>query len=223
MGDRGDVEHRVALDAAVVAEEFAVRAFGLDIAALVEIALDDVLGVGRHADVVGDAFHDRQRRVAQRWRRGRARRPARASSRRRSRSDGAPTTKLTGKRSPRASARFVDRAQIAAAPRDRSPVSRRPRSISRRMPTLVEPGRGSSDVIDRGRDVGRAVVAVLQMHRQRGQVDVVAGLTRPAAPARRRATTSTSSGLLAQPAQHLGQQLAAASRRKRARVARGCR
>ena len=38
--DRGDMEHRIALDRAVIAEELAVRPFRLDVAALVEIALE---------------------------------------------------------------------------------------------------------------------------------------------------------------------------------------
>ena len=59
------MEHRIALDRAVVAEELAIRPFRLDMAALVEIALQHPFGVGRHADVVGDAFDHRQRRVAQ--------------------------------------------------------------------------------------------------------------------------------------------------------------
>ena len=64
--DRGEVEHRVLLHRAVVAEELAVGAFGLDVAARVEIALEHHLGVGRHADVVGHALDHGERRVAQR-------------------------------------------------------------------------------------------------------------------------------------------------------------
>ncbi len=66
LRDGGQVEHRVALEQPVVADVFAVGALGLDQAALVEIALEHDLGVGRHPHVDGDAFHDRHRRAAHR-------------------------------------------------------------------------------------------------------------------------------------------------------------
>ena len=65
-GDRGAVKHRVHVDRAVVAHVFAERPFRLDVAALVEIALERHLGVGRHQDVVGEAFDHRRRLAAQR-------------------------------------------------------------------------------------------------------------------------------------------------------------
>ncbi len=69
---------------------------------------------------------------------------------------------------------------------DRSPADRsarpdrrrsraRERSIRRRRPTLVKPVFGSITIVDRGGDIGPAVGAVLQMHRQPGQVGVGAG------------------------------------------------
>ena len=64
-GDGGAVEHRVHVDGAVIAHVFAERPFRLDIAALVEIALERHLGVGRHQDVVGQAFHHRRRLAAE--------------------------------------------------------------------------------------------------------------------------------------------------------------
>ena len=143
-------------------------------APLVEIALEDVFGVGRHADVVGDAFHHRQRRVAQASRRCRAHRPATASRRRHDRSDA---------RRPRSSPAWAcpprhwpRRSPCRSLGATRStPVSCCERSISRRRPTLVQPVLGSIDIVDRGGDIRPAVGAVLQMHRQLGDVGVVAG------------------------------------------------
>jgi len=54
------------LDAAVIAEEFTIRPFGFGVAALVEVALEHVLCVRRHAQIISLAFHDGQRRAAQR-------------------------------------------------------------------------------------------------------------------------------------------------------------
>ena len=65
-GDGGAVEHRVHVDRAVVAHVFAERPFRLHVAALVEIALEHHLGVGRHQDVVGEALHHRRGLAAQR-------------------------------------------------------------------------------------------------------------------------------------------------------------
>ena len=64
--DRGEVEHRIALERAVVAEELAVRALPAPRGRARRNSLRAHLGVGRHADVVGDALDDRQRRIAQR-------------------------------------------------------------------------------------------------------------------------------------------------------------
>jgi hypothetical protein len=47
-GDGGAGEHRVHVNGTVVAHVFAERPFRLDVAALVEIALESHLGVGRH-------------------------------------------------------------------------------------------------------------------------------------------------------------------------------
>ena len=59
------MEQRIVLHQAVIAEKFAVGAFRFDVAAAVEIALDDDLGVGRHTNVVGDAPDDAKRCAAQ--------------------------------------------------------------------------------------------------------------------------------------------------------------
>ncbi len=61
MRDRGDVEHRIALHHAVIADIFAVRAFRLDMPGRIEKAFDHIFGVGRDMDVAGDAFHHRHR------------------------------------------------------------------------------------------------------------------------------------------------------------------
>ena len=66
MGDGGQMEHRVHLDAAVVAEKLAIRSLGLDVAGAVQVPLEHVLRVGRDHQVAGDALHDRHVLAAQR-------------------------------------------------------------------------------------------------------------------------------------------------------------
>src|SRR6266702_1327985 len=63
--DRGEMEHGILLHAPVVTEELAVGAFGLDVAALVEIAFQHPLRVRGNANVVTDALHHRERGIAQ--------------------------------------------------------------------------------------------------------------------------------------------------------------
>jgi hypothetical protein len=58
------MEDRVALERAVIAEKLAVGAFRLDVAARVEVAFQHPLRVGGDADIIADAFHHRERRVA---------------------------------------------------------------------------------------------------------------------------------------------------------------
>ena len=102
------------------------------------------------------------------------------------------------------------------------PASLRPRSIRRRMPTLVKPVFGIDDEVDRGGDVGRAVGAVLQMHRQRGEVGVVAGqhdLLRRRLGAR----DLDDLGLVAQPPLDFAQQLVRLDAEGAGDAARGCR
>ena len=55
------------------------------------------------------------------------------------------------------------------------PVVSRPRTMKRRRPTLIRPVAGIAREVHAGGDVGAAVLAVLQMHRQLGEVDVGAG------------------------------------------------
>ncbi|MEK9662785.1 MAG: hypothetical protein VW644_13835, partial [Alphaproteobacteria bacterium] len=59
------MEHRILLHDTVIAGELAERAFVLNMAALVEIALKHDFGVRRYQQVVGDAFDQRQGCAAQ--------------------------------------------------------------------------------------------------------------------------------------------------------------
>ena len=69
-GDGGAMEHRVHMDRTVVAHVLAVGPFRLHIAALIEIAFQRHLGVGRHQDVVGETFDDGSRLAAKRGHQG---------------------------------------------------------------------------------------------------------------------------------------------------------
>ena len=98
------MEHRVHVDRAVIAHIFAERPFRLDIAALVEIALERHLGVGRNQDIVGQAFHHRRRLGAEA---GDQRQLVAAAGRvvaAKKSSGWAPTVNVTGSFSPRATA-----------------------------------------------------------------------------------------------------------------------
>ena len=64
------------------------------------------------------------------------------------------------------------------------------------MPTLVMPVARIDREVDRGRNVGPAVGAVTEMHRQLGEVGLVAGRARPAAPAPAPRETSNTCGVL---------------------------
>ena len=57
MRDGGQMEGRVDVNWSVVAEELTVRPLGLNVPALVQIPLEDVLGVSRHQDVIGNALN----------------------------------------------------------------------------------------------------------------------------------------------------------------------
>src|SRR5262245_45150253 len=58
------MEYGIAFEQAVIADIFAVRSLGFDQPALVDIAFEHQFGVGRNADIDGDAFHHRHRRAA---------------------------------------------------------------------------------------------------------------------------------------------------------------
>ena len=171
--DRGQVEHRVALQCAVISQELAIGAFRLHVSAGVEIALQHPFGIGRHADVVGHAFHHRQRRVAQRGDEPELvdRQPHdRGDVIDRMRADDeAHRQRLAG-----GGARLVDRAQIAR----RHQVDAGLVAAAQHQPAhahIGPCGLGIDDVVDRGGDVGPAVGAMAEMHRQRGEIGVVAG------------------------------------------------
>ena len=98
--------------------------------------------------------------------------------------------RLAGRR-----ARLVDRAQVAR----RVEIDAGLLAPAQHQPADADIGQAGlriDDEIGRGRDIGRAVGAVLQMHRQRGEVGVVRRSARPPAPAPRARATSTMSGLL---------------------------
>ena len=57
MRDGGQMEGRIYVNGSVVAEELAVRPRGLNVPALVQVSFEDVLGVGRHQDVIGNALN----------------------------------------------------------------------------------------------------------------------------------------------------------------------
>jgi hypothetical protein len=173
MRDRGQMEQRIRLHAAVIAEEFAVRAFGLGVAALVEIAFQDELGVGGHEQVVRHALDHAHRRAAQRGDEfelvgGNAH--GRADMIDRMRPDGE-----------------CDRGTLAAlrvADGDGPQIRRRDEIDARRAAPAqhqaanadVGPARVRIDgEVDRRRNVRRAVEIVLEMHGQGGEVARVAG------------------------------------------------
>jgi hypothetical protein len=66
MRNRRQMEYGIAFDAAVIAKEFAIRAFRFDMAGGVQITFQNVLRIGRHHQIVGDALDHAQRCAAQR-------------------------------------------------------------------------------------------------------------------------------------------------------------
>ena len=63
--DRREMKDRVSLDAAVIAEELAVRALILDMPLRAQVALQNAFRIGGHEQIVGHALHDRHGRAAQ--------------------------------------------------------------------------------------------------------------------------------------------------------------
>ena len=171
--DGGEVEDGIALERTVVAEEFAVRPFRLDMAALVEIAFEDHLGVGRHHDVIGDAFDDRQRRIAQRCDKTEFvdRQPHRRRhivDRMRA-DDKRHRQRLAGR-----GAGFIDRAQVAR----RDKIDAALLAATQHQPANADVGEAVAridDIVDAGRNIRAAVDAMLKMNRQLGEIGVVAG------------------------------------------------
>ena len=172
-GDGGAVEHRVHVDGAVIAHVLAIGPFRLDIAALVEIALERHLGVGRHQDVVGEAFDDgagSPRKVATSdssspgWRIVAA-----------TKSSGcAPTVKVIGQLLAARDAGGVDALQIGR----RGDVGAGLVAVAQAEAAaadIASPGRGIDHVVDGRAHIAAAVIGVLRMEGQLGEIDVLAG------------------------------------------------
>ena len=183
-GDRGAMKHRVHVDRAVVAHVFAERPFRLDIAALVEIALERHLGVGRHQDVVGEAFDDRRRLAAERRDQrqlvaGMAH--GRGDEIERMRADGERDRQLFAARH----AGRVDALEIG-----------RRRDVGAGLVAVAQAEAAAADIPSSGRRIDRvvggraqiatAVVGVVRIERQLGEIDVLAGDLARREPERRR-------------------------------------
>ena len=137
------------------------------------IAFQHPFGVGRHAHVVGHAFHHRQRRAAQRRHQREivARQPHhRGEMIDRMRADHERDRhRLAGR-----GARLVDRAQVAR----RVEVDAGLGAAAQHQAADADIGEAGLRIdheIGRRRNIGRAVGAVLEMHGQRGEVGVGAG------------------------------------------------
>ena len=173
MRDRGEVEHRVLLHHAVIADVFAVRTFRLDVALGIEIALQHVFGVGRNVDVVGDAFDDRHWLAAQRAQYlqfvDRRIHTDRRHEIARRRADHIGDRRLFSFRH-----RFQkDRAGVAR----RDHVDAGGARAAQHDATAADVGVAAVAElhdIEAGRDIRRAVLAVLQMHRQCTEVRCLA-------------------------------------------------
>ena len=164
------MEDGVGLEGAVVTEELAIGTFRLYVAALVEITFQHVFRIGRHAQIAGLAFDDRQRRAAQR--RHQCELVPRQTHRRGDMIDRMRADDES------------DRQPLAARHRstiDRLQVGRGVEIDARLAPSaqhqasdadVGDVARGVAGEIHRSRDVGRAVVAVLQMNRKRGEVGI---------------------------------------------------
>src|SRR6266705_3122353 len=140
--NRGEMEHRVLLHRAVVAEELAVGAFGLDVPA------SSRWPSSTHSASAGTRMSQLTHfTTASGASRRLATRPSSSTGRRitaATKSAGwAPTTKATGSRSPRSTAASY-KARRSEGELMSIPASLRPRSIRRRTPTLVQPFEGST-------------------------------------------------------------------------------
>ena len=167
------MKHRVHVDRAVVAHVFAERPFRLDIAALVEIALEGHLGVGRHQDVVGEALDDRRRLAAQR-RDQRQLVAGMAHGRRdeveRMRADGECDRQLLAARD----AGRVDALEIGR----RRDVGAGLVAVAQAEPAAADiapAGRRIDHVVGGRTHIATAVVGVVRIERQLGEIDVLAG------------------------------------------------
>ena len=161
------------MDGAVIAHVFAIRPFRLDVAALVQIAFERHLGVGRHQNVVGETFHHRRRLAAEigdevefvaGLARGRGEEIERMGADRKghrqflaARHAGGVDALEIGWRGD-VGAALIAVAQTQAARADIAPSGRR-----------------IDHIIDRRAHIAAAVIGVLRMERQLAQIDVLAG------------------------------------------------
>ena len=172
-GDGGDMEHRIDMRRSVVAEELAVRPLDLGVAGLVEITLDDELRVGRHRQAVRHAAHHRQRRAAQRRHGGALIVAGRAHTRRqeveRMRADREIEMQVLA---------ALDAGEEHALEIGHLREVRQHRILAaQHQPAAADiapPGRGIDRIVDGGGEIRRAVIDVLHVERQSGEVDVVA-------------------------------------------------
>ena len=158
---------------AVIAHVFAERPFRLDIAALVEIALERHLGVGRHQDVVGEALDHRRRLAAE----GGDQRQlvaglahGRGDEIERMRADREGDRQLFAARH----AGGVDALEIGR----RGDVGAGLVAVAQAQAAAADvpsPGRRIDHVVDRRAQVATAVVGVVRIERQLGEIDVLAG------------------------------------------------
>ena len=171
MGDRGDMEDGIALEGAVIAQKLAKGTLGLHMAALVQIALDHIFGVGGHADVVGHAFDHRQRRGAQGRHKpqlihGHPHHGGHVVDGMRAHHEGhrKGTILHIG---------FIDRAEIAG----RDQINPRLARAAQHQATnarIGHAGAGIDDEIDARRNIGRAIGAMLQMGGQAREIGLLA-------------------------------------------------
>ena len=158
----------------VVTEELAVRPLDLGIARLVEIALDHQLGVRRHRQAVGDAARDRQRRAAQRRHRGELVVAGRAHAGRheveRMRADGEIEMQMLAALDAGEEHALQVRHLRQVREHGVAPAQHQPAAAD-----IAPSGRRIDRVVDRRREIRRAVIGVLHVERQPGEIDVVAG------------------------------------------------
>ena len=167
------MKHRVHVDRAVIAHVFAERPFRLHVAALVEIALENHLGVGRHQDVVGQALDHRRRFAAERGdqRQFVAGMPhGRRDEIERMRAACEGDRQLFAARD----ASRVDALEVGRG----GDVGAGFVAVAQTQPTasdIAPSGRRIDRVVDRRAQVAAAVKGVVRVERQLGQIDVLAG------------------------------------------------
>ena len=164
LRDRGDLDDVALGRLAVILREFAERPFHLAHLRQ-QAALDHDLGVRRHAHLVGDAFHHRQRRAVQRARDGqlveidRRDRLRRQQRERIDADDDRDIERLAG-----ALGRLVEHVGVARQQQRAEPV--RPAELQPVDRDVLDAGRGIARDQQAGGDVGAVVVLVVRRQRQ---------------------------------------------------------